>query len=177
MQAASATAKAVQQRPPTCTAPTPAAIKVDDDIALDRPPAAAGVAAAVLPAATAVLLVLPATSLTVLLLLLLLLLMVPLLPAAAVVVATAAAARAAARATASRPAAAATELVVTDSSGTLKSLVVVLNTDRATPTPASCVAPAQHKHTKGVTAQHHTHKAWPSMPHGGSRGGDKGCVT
>jgi hypothetical protein len=32
--------------------------------------------------------------------------------------------------------------VVTDSSGTLNSLVVVLNTDRATPTPASWWAPA-----------------------------------
>jgi hypothetical protein len=88
---------------PTCTKPTPAAINVDDDMALLKPAAAA--------AAAALLLLLPA--------------------------ATAAFASAAAL-----PAAAATLLVVTESSGTLKSLVVVLNTDRATPTPASWLAPA-----------------------------------
>lgn len=98
----------------TCTAPTPAAMSVEDDIALDKPPETAPAAAAVLPS-----------------------LLLPLLLAA----------RAAARAAASRPAAAATELVVTDSRGTLNSLVVVLNTDSATPTPASCVAPAgNHAH-------------------------------
>lgn len=51
-------------------------------------------------------------------------------------------AAAAFRAASSRPAAAATELVVTDKSGTLSSLVVVLNILSATPTPASCMAPA-----------------------------------
>jgi hypothetical protein len=63
------------------------------------------------------------------------------------------AALAPARAAASRPAAAATELVVTDSRGTLNSLVVVLNTDRATPTPASCVAPADHCQHTGKAAR------------------------
>jgi hypothetical protein len=98
---------------------------VDEDIALDKLPPAGTAAAADVP---------PSTLLPPLLLL-------------------AAAARAAARAAASRPAAAATELVVTDRSGTLKSLVVVLNTDRATPTPASCIAPAKHESMR-VNAGH-----------------------
>jgi hypothetical protein len=51
---------------------------------------------------------------------------------------------------------------VTDSRGTLKSLVVVLNTDRAMPTPASCVAPAQHAQGEGGgdSTTHHT----PALP-------------
>ena len=40
------------------------------------------------------------------------------------------------------PYAVATLLVATESKGTLNSLVTVLYTDRAIPTPASCTAPA-----------------------------------
>lgn len=43
------------------------------------------------------------------------------------------------------PEAAATALVVTDSSGTLKNLVTVLNTDSARPVPASSDAPARYE--------------------------------
>lgn len=137
------TAQAYSTAPPTCTAPTPAAISVDEEIALDKlPPGGAAVAGAA---------AVPAAGVAPPLLTLLLMQLAGAAPAAA--------ARAAARAAASRPAAAATELVVTDSSGTLKSLVVVLNTDRATPTPASCVAPAQYQkmHMSAVSVHQYTH--------------------
>lgn len=95
----------------TCIEPTPAAIRVDDDMALLKPPPPpAEVAAEGLD---------PPVS-----------------------VAAATCCCCACFAAASLPAAAATLLVVTESNGTLNSFVVVLKTERATPTPASWLAPA-----------------------------------